>query len=198
MTAWTSTKSLSLLLGITAISCWSGCAACHPIKGVPAPEIPLEWRGESRKGRRTINLDLLQRRKPDAYLLDTGDVLAIHIEGVLIPPESNLLPPVHFPQKGEVSPSWGFPIPVRFDGSISVPQVGSFNVRGMTVHGAEKALRRLFAEKNILKHANDQVVVNLQRPRTYRVVVVRQEAGPMPTSTIGSFNPGATPLRTQV
>ena len=60
-----------------------GCAAFHPLRGVPASYLPDQYEGERRAGKKTINLSLLVRRPPDQYRVDSGDVLAIYIPGVL-------------------------------------------------------------------------------------------------------------------
>jgi len=62
---------------------WNGCAAIHPLKGVPAQYLPTEYKGEIRSGKETIDLSLLRQPAPKHYLLDSGDVLGVYIEGVL-------------------------------------------------------------------------------------------------------------------
>lgn len=74
----------------------NGCAAIHPIKGVPAQYIPTEYKAEVRSGKETIDLSLLRQPAPKHYLLDSGDVLGVYIEGVL--GQFREVPPVHFPQ----------------------------------------------------------------------------------------------------
>ena len=56
---------------------------------------------------------------PDVYRLAAGDVLGIWIEGVL--GERNVAPPVQILQQGDQTPSVGFPVPVRDNGTISLP-----------------------------------------------------------------------------
>ena len=116
-----------------AVLSLTGCAAFHPIEGIPARFVPDEIRASSRSGKKTIDLSLLSRTQPDEYRLDTGDVLAVYIEGVL--PRPNELPPTHMPQLGEeASPALGYPIPVRHDGTISLPLLTqSLPMRGTPV-----------------------------------------------------------------
>lgn len=170
-------KALVAMLVCIASSTISGCAALRPIDGMPVDQVPFEWKGQSRDGMQTIDLSLLRRERPPVHVVDGGDVLAIHIGGVFISPEKgDALPPVNFPPNGDPA-STGFPVPVRDDGTISIPYLKSILVRGMTVRQVEELLYRKYVdEKKILKEDNAQIVVNLQRARRYRVLVIRQES----------------------
>ena len=163
--------------------CLSGCAAFHPIKGMPARYVPAELKAASRSGKRTINLSLLQQSPPAEYFLDTGDVLGIYIKGVL--PETadaaapGPPPPVNFPVGEEGTPSLGYPIRVREDGTISIPMIDPIYVRAMTLRQVEDVIRRAYTKgtgRDILREASRSISVSLQKPRTYRVLVIRQEA----------------------
>lgn len=163
----------TVLLGGTL----TGCAALRPIDGMPVSQVPFEWKAQSRDSMRTIDLSLLRRTRPEVHIVDSGDVLAIHIGGVFISPDKEELPPVSFPENGEIPPSTGFPVPVRDDGTISVPIVGAIMVRGMSVRQVEDLLRRKYVdEEGILKKGKEKITVNLQRPRRFRVLVIRQES----------------------
>lgn len=98
---------------------FSGCAALRPLDGMPARYMPESLKGPSRSGRKTINLSLLSQTQPPEYLIDSGDVLGIYIDKVLGQPDA--LPPVHFSENKQVPPTMGYPIPVRADGTISLP-----------------------------------------------------------------------------
>lgn len=163
-------------MALFAITSWTGCAALRPIEGMPVDHVPTEWKGRSRDGMQTIDLSLLRRERPTVHVVDSGDVLAIHIAGVFIPPDKEDLPPVMLPRENELKPSTGFPVPVRDDGTISIPIAGSIHVRGMTVRQVEDMLRRKFVEElQVLKEGKDRIIVNLLSPRKYRVLVIRQE-----------------------
>lgn len=168
----------------------NGCAAIHPIKGVPAQYLPSEYKAEVRSGKETIDLSLLRQPAPKHYLLDSGDVLGVYIEGVL--GQFREVPPVHFPQTQEVAPSLGYPIPIREDGSISLPLIGNVFARGLTLTQLEEAIRRKYtSEKNILKEGRDRILISLQRPRSYRILVIRQEnANDVVGSSQGNLNLG--------
>lgn len=153
----------------------TGCAAFNPLKGVPGNYFPHELRGETRSGKRTIDLSLLRQTPPDNYLIDAGDVLGIYIEGVLGRREE--IPPVHFPQNAETAPSMGYPIPVREDGTISLPLTKPIPVRGLTIREVENAIRKAYTEdQEILQRGREGILVSLQRPRLFNVLVIRQES----------------------
>lgn len=170
-----------------------GCAALHPIEGIPASHVPPEFLGPSRNGRRTINPMLLTRARPCEHLVDAGDVLAVYIPGILgtASPDFQTIgeaPPINMPFNQEMPPTIGFPIAVRDDGTISLPQVAPIAVRGLSLSQVEQAVRRAYTEpKQILAAGKERILVSLQRPRDYRVLVVRQEAS---TTVQTQLNPG--------
>lgn len=175
---------------IVLLTLTTGCAAFRPIKGVPARYVPDEFRGPSRSGQQTIDLSLLRQTPPPTHLVDTGDLLAIYIEGIL--GKTNEHPPVYFPVTQDVVPTIGFPLPVREDGTISLPLVGSVSVRGLTLVDVEERIRRAYtADRQILVPGRDRIFVALQRPRTHRVLVIRQEASNEVTiGQVGTLNLG--------
>ncbi|MFM9963823.1 MAG: polysaccharide biosynthesis/export family protein [Planctomycetaceae bacterium] len=181
---------------LTGVLGLSGCAAFRPIDGIPARYVPDEVKAPKRSGKKTIDLSLLSQTQPSVYHLDTGDVLAISIEGVM-PRREGELPPVNlsFNTTDESLPALGYPVPIRADGTISLPLLhNAISVRGMTVKQAEDAVRRAYTvDKKILLSGNERVWVILHRPRQYRVLVIRQEGVEAPASggQPGSVNLGA-------
>ena len=175
---------------------FAGCAAFRPIDGIPARYVPDEVKAPVRSGKKTIDLSLLSQTQPSVYHLDTGDVLAISIEGVM-PRRDGELPPVNmaFNPNDEALPALGYPVPVRADGTISLPMLHhAVTVRGMTVKQAEDTVRRAYTvDKKILQLGNERVWVILHRPRQYRVLVIRQEGVEAPS---GSGQAGAVNLGT--
>lgn len=171
-----STRKWLAWLAAVAVGCLfsTGCAAFHPIHGIPARYLPEELRGDSRAGKRTIDLSLLKQPQ-HPHLVDTGDVLGIYIEGVL---GSRQQPqPVNIPLGTDEPPSFGFPIPVRDDGTISLPLIGTVNVRGKTIGEVEDFLKKAYtSNKRFLNPENDRILVSLQKSRQYRVLVIRQES----------------------
>ena len=167
-----------LLCAAVLLPMVTGCAAFRPVKGVPARYVPDEFRGGSRSGKRTIDLKLLQQQLPPHHLhrVDSGDLLSVYVEGIL--GRRDQPPPANFPpQNSDVPPSVGYSVPVRDDGTISLPLVGNLPVRGLTLAEVEQRLREAYmVKKQYLQPDAERVMVFLQKPRTHRVLVIRQEA----------------------
>ena len=108
--------------------------------------------------------------------LGPRDVLGVYIEGVL--GNRDEAPPVHFPEDGDLPPAIGFPVPLREDGTISLPLVSPIKLEGLTLAQAEQQIRTEYVRnRTILKPNNDRIIVTLMRPRTYHVLVVREDMG---------------------
>ena len=181
-----------LFAGLCLLSFWlTGCAAFHPVEGVPARYLPTELKVGERSGRRTIDLSLLRQTPPSAHRIDTGDVLAVYIEGEV--GKKTDPPPVFFPANNEGPATFGLPFPVREDGTISLPLIGSINLRGLTIAQAEEKVKQAYLSPlELINPDNHRVQVSLQRPRHYRVLVIRQDSRnePMANSAIGGLNLG--------
>lgn len=164
-----------------------GCAAfTNPVSnGVPVRLLPDELLGESREGFEPVNLSLLRVQPPDKFLLDAGDTLGIYVEGVI--GDESTPPPVNLPTSSDLPPAIGYPFPVRDDGSISLPLAGAVKVAGMTIEEAERAVFDAFISKEIIREEDFRIIVTLLRPRTVRVMVVRED-GRQPSLTVR--NPG--------
>lgn len=168
--------ALRALLAVIAAGT-SGCAAFrNDLDGLPARYLPEEYRVESERGKRTIDLSMLRRTPPAEYRLDAGDVLGVYIEGVLGEPRT--LPPVYNASGQFDRPNTGYPITVREDGTIALPLDGSVAVRGLSLREAEARLRDYYTRtRPLLRPGRSRVLVSLLRPRTHRILVVRQESG---------------------
>ncbi len=163
-------------IGLSLLIFSSGCAAFRPIDGIPAQCLSPEMMGESRSNESTIDLSLLGQTPPRQHLVDAGDVLGVYIEGVLGNPGQ--APPISVPTNPELPPAIGYPFTIRDDGTLSLPMIGSIPVRGMTIRQVEDTLRRIYTvERQILQPGQDRIIVSLQRPRQYKVLVLRQETG---------------------
>lgn len=178
--------------GLCLLLIWqSGCAAFRPVHGVPARYLPEEMKVGDRSARRTIDLSLLRQPPPRAHLIDSGDVLGIYVEGFV--GKATDPPPVHFPLNNESAPSFGLPYPVREDGTISLPVIGSIPVRGLTLVQAEERVKQAYlSPRQLIRPDFNRVQVNLQRPRQFRVLVIRQDSRNEPASTesMGQINMG--------
>jgi len=84
-----------------------------------------------RSAQEPINFVCLRQDPPPVYQLGPRDVLGIYIEGVL--GKEGEPPPVHFPEEASIPPAIGFPIPVREDGTVSLPLVPPMSVEGLTL-----------------------------------------------------------------
>ncbi|QDT57195.1 hypothetical protein Pan44_52620 [Caulifigura coniformis] len=196
-------RIVAALIGSMMLS--PGCAAFRPLRGVPASHVPQELLGESREGRRTINLSLLVRSPVDQHRVEGGDILAIYIPGLLgtrslIGPALGResvgeAPPITAPANTIDPPTMGYPITVRDDHTLVLPQLPPINVQGMTLHEVEVAIGRACQQAQLMQMNNSQIMVSLWRPREYRVMVVRQEATESTTaggSGQGTVNPGVS------
>lgn len=176
------------LLVVTAAA--SGCAAIHPIKGIPVEQIATSCGTRSDKS--TIDLSLLVQSKPDQYRVGPDDVLSVYVPGVLgqltdRDDEVGEAPPINQPQSAKDIPTLGFPLTVRGDGTLPLPQVAPIHVSGMTLSEVEQAILQAYTvESHVLNGQRARVLVSLARPREYEIVVVRQEK----TSDLGQTSPG--------
>jgi protein involved in polysaccharide export with SLBB domain len=155
----------------------TGCAAMtNPVGiGIPVSRLPDEHLAPSAQGLNTIPLTTLRQNPPVEYRLDAGDVLGVYIEGIL--GDKAQPPPVRFAEEKNIPPAIGFPIPVREDGTLPLPQINPINVRGMTVAEAEQVVHEAYLVPKKLIRNDAHVFLSLTRRRTYRVQVVREDAG---------------------
>ncbi len=164
---------LWLLMPICLAFSLSGCTSIlSPINAIPASQVPPQFLAAPQANKRPIDVSLLRHVAPPNYILDKDDILGVFIDGVL--GQSDEAPPVTIPDpNSDLSPGIGFPIPVRDDGTISLPLVDPMAVRGLTVAQVEQLVKRKYQEEAILNEA--RVIVTLLRKRTFRVFVVRQD-----------------------
>ena len=153
----------------------------RPIPAVPASQLPGSY--SQRVQTSPVNAALLRNRPSKKYFLDADDVLGVFIEGIL----GNLdeSPPVQLPDpNSDLPPSLGYPVPVRADGTISLPLVDPIAVRGLTIIQVEDLIKSRYRDRDqpILKREN-RIMVSLMRKRTVSVYVVRGD-----DSQSASFN----------
>jgi len=163
----------SILALVVIASAISGCTSFrHTVPGYCVGDGYYDLRSD----KEPINFLQLRQDPPEAYLLDERDTLGIYIEGVLGSKDEP--PPVHFPEEGaDTPPAIGFPMPIREDGTVSLPLVEPIDVRGLTLAQAERKIRGVYIQKKILRPDRDRIIVTLMRPRTYHVLVVREDEG---------------------
>jgi hypothetical protein len=142
--------------------------------GVPARYLPEELRGVDRAAARRVDLSRLGQPTPAHYRVDAGDVLAIYIESVLGQRDQ---PPINRPIDPSQPPTLGYPLTVRDDGMLSLPLVAPINVRGRTIPEIEQQIRHAYTvQRRLLRPGLERILVTLQQPRQYRVLVVREES----------------------
>lgn len=186
-----STRSLSLVrsVALAAALLGSGCAAItNPVAdGIPVRRLPPEALGVSVEAARPVSLAALTPPDPGQYRLAPGDILGIWIEGVL--GERGGAPPVRIPEQPGVPPGLGFPIPIGEKGTIPLPLIAPLDVNGLTVEEAQaKIIRAYTVPEKLLKEGAERVIVTLLRPRSTRVLVLREDAGATTFGTTGGFN----------
>jgi len=169
------------------------------------PSLPETPRGSEEP----INFIRLRQDPPPVYLVGPRDVLGIYIEGVL--GKRDEPPPVHFPEREaeNIPPAIGFPIPVREDGTISLPLIAPLRVAGLTLAQVEEEIRLSYVvRQRILQPNAERILVTLVRPRTYAVLVIREDTslieggttlggrtqGRLGQATLGTTRFGATHL----
>ena len=179
-----STSRKCLLVSILAVSV-TGCAAdvftsgLTPIAShaIPARRLPAELRGAQRDATVPIDFRYLRQERPAEHVIGHGDVLGVYVRDVL---DGGGLAPVHYPLQDDSlieSPSVGQPIRVQADGSVRLPDVAPVRVAGLTLSAAADVIRRSYVMGEVLQPERAVVFVDLIRPRTVKVVVLREDMG---------------------
>ena len=170
-------RSLILMLALTLVSVSStGCTALFsPIDSIPAARVPRQFLAEPQADKIPIDFSRLRQDQPEFYTLDADDVLGVFIENVL--GEFGSAPPVQIPDpNSDLPPAIGFPVPIREDGTVSLPLVDPIPVRGLTVQQAEALITRAYREgPTPILIKRGRIIVTQLRKRTNRVFVVRQD-----------------------
>ena len=168
--------SIGFMLIVLAVS---GCAAMRPLKGIPASQLPDDYRLPYRSVQSMIDLSLLRQTPPREHIVDANDILGIYIDSILGGQQNTLAPPVTVQQNPNRRSSLGYPIRVRNDGTISLPKVKPITVRGMTISQVEQAIRTAYTtgKDAPLVAGTERIFVDLHQARLHRVLVMRQESG---------------------
>lgn len=184
-------------LGLAALFVASGCSTFTCLQGVPsvsAKRVPRSLLGRPRSEMVPISMARLRQEPPKVYQLGPNDTLGIYIENVLGTPD--VPPPVNFPEDGTRAPSIGFPIPIREDGRLDLPLVTPIEVAGLTLEQATEEIRAAYTvNKKILPEGKDRIIVTLQKRRTERIMVIREESNVPPAvqnSLLGATSAGLT------
>jgi len=153
----------------------AGCSSSRVWRNaIPACAVESGVSDRRRSQQEAINFVRLAQGPPPAYLVGPRDTLGIFIEGVLGSRDEP--PPVHYSEKGNIPPALGYPIPVREDGTIALPLVPPIRAEGLTLPQLEREIRRAYTvDRFILQEGRDRILVTLMKPRTYQVLVVRED-----------------------
>lgn len=168
------------VVALLAMTSLTGCSSLS-VTGVPVSRVPRQLLNSERKDDfEDISMLRLRQDSPEYYALGPGDVLGFYAQNLF--ETKNELPPVHYSENSALPPAVGVPVPVREDGTISLPYLEPFNVEGMSLVEATELIRRAYTEQTeegqdpILK-ADSQVSLSMIHRRTVRVLVIREESG---------------------
>ncbi|MFH5805853.1 polysaccharide biosynthesis/export family protein [Alienimonas sp. DA493] len=180
-----------LLAALAAVVLAPGCQSMslgslgsYCIEAIPARRLPPPALARSKDDLIETSKARLRQRPQEVYALGAGDVLGVYIEGVL--GEEGAVPPVNFPEDASIPPSIGFPVPVREDGTVSLPLIPPVYVAGGTIAQAEEKVRQAYIEGGILNPetlSTIGIIITLQRQREVRVLVIREDAGGVQNAT---------------
>ena len=101
---------------------------------------------------------------PRPYTLDTRDVLGVFIAGILGDTAEGAPTHTGDPASGQ-PPAAGYPVPVREDGTISLPLRPPFEVRGLTLAEVAHLLRESYANDERFEAGENSLIVTLVRKR---------------------------------
>ena len=162
------------LTGLLVIATITGCTSV-PDSETISPRGFANSRTKSRSNLETVNPVVLRQHTPDAYRLGPGDTLGIYLETITGAPDSPI--PIHEPHvTTNLPPATGYPFPVRDDGTVSLPKLlGSLKVEGLTLMEAQSLIYKAYVEVTKLLGPDAVITVSLIRPRTYHVVVIRED-----------------------
>lgn len=174
-------KKISMASCLVMAGLSTGCTTLtQPITGIPVRRLPPQFLAQTKNNLVALDPARLSQEPPRQYLLDSGDVLGIYIEGILPyssadkPPEP---PPVNFPtEDSTLDPSIGFPIAVQENGTIALPSIAPIKVKGMNIEQVTNLIRKAFLDAKIVRDGDKlRPSVTILKERTYNVVVVRQD-----------------------
>jgi hypothetical protein len=187
-------NSLHGAVGIAtlALTTFSGCITFTK-HAIPASRLPNQFAAPSKGNLQPINFSILASNKAKEHVLDSGDVVAVTIQGVF-PKDSAEAPPFisnaqvsiareYYPPNGAVnSPSVGLPIHVQDNGFVHLPLIDAIQARGLTLLELAEKIRMAYIDKEVIKEDKDQVNVTLFRSRVNRILVLRED---VPSPVIG-------------
>jgi protein involved in polysaccharide export with SLBB domain len=170
----------------------SGCisSAC---RAVPATRLPADLQPKPRSARVPIDYTLLRQQPPASHIIGIRDIVGIYIQDI-VPSTNNRQEPNilnlpvltqadYYPPRGMVnSPAVGLPMEINAEGTVVLPLVPPIKLAGLTLSQATEKIRQEYSVKRkILEQGRERIMVTLIRPRTQRIVVLRDDIPFQPT-----------------
>jgi protein involved in polysaccharide export with SLBB domain len=174
---WGAGRSLLCAAVLFGCALSGGCSALgNPVaNGVPVRRLSPDLLGESKANLELIPLQMLRQTPPDEYRIGPGDVLGVWVAGAF-DEKAEMAPPITFSADPNRIPGVGYPVRVLSNGTITLGRLGTVNVKGLSIEGADKAIRALAVKEGLFAAGKEKVSVSLQQPREFRVLVIRQDS----------------------
>ena len=128
------------------------------------PGVPLGESNSNLQRRQLAKNFMSEGLENDNYLVKSGAILGVFVEGVL--GEFGESPPVNIPKPGSsLLPSIGYPVLVTGAGKISLPFVEPIQVDGKSVAQIEETVKKAFTsgDEPVLKSASRIIVTLIRR-----------------------------------
>ncbi len=188
-------RRYNCVLAALVVSLVAGGCFCMSVssRAIPASRLPPEFQPPSRSSRVPIDFALLRQQPPSVYIIGVRDIVGIYIQDIVpttnVRQEPNILNlPVltqtdYYPPRGMVnSPAVGLPMEINSEGAVQLPLVPPIKLAGLTLTQAVEAIRQEYSVKrHILEQGRERIMVTLIRPRTQRVIVLRDDIPFQPT-----------------
>lgn len=166
---------------------------CSPYRGtIAASCVRPAYNDNPRGNKEPVNFVQLRQDPPPQYLLGPGDILGVFIEGVL--GKFDEAPPVQLSTQPNTPPAIGYPVVIDEDGTVSLPLIPPLRVAQLTLPEALQIVRKAYVVDYQVLRSERRILLSLMKPRTYSVLVVREDA----TATRSNTNrntPGYEPER---
>ena len=172
---------------MTKFNCWAllclficsafspGCTSIRDRDTISPDRVPNKRQQGARNNLEQINFIALRQDPPEQYLLGPKDTLGVYIEKVTAN-ENEPLPILTPPEGTNLPPAVGVPVTVADDGTLSLPLIlGPLYVEGLTITELEREIRKAYTETQKILQLNARILVSLFKPRTYRVMVIRED-----------------------
>ncbi|MDR1384019.1 MAG: polysaccharide biosynthesis/export family protein [Planctomycetaceae bacterium] len=159
---------------VVGLATFVGCTSVPNSQTVSPSHFPNS-RQKQRSTMEIINYRILGQQQPDAYRVGPKDTLGIFIETVT-GEQGQQVPVYEPPETANLPPAVGYPYTVRDDGTLALPLImGALYVEGLTLMETENLIRKSYTEIQKIVGPDAKISVSLIRPRTYHVVVIRED-----------------------